>query len=148
MTTGRSHGRSSGATIRLCGEPSGKGGPISLSPEPLAVNHLDRLRIGTEVLQQPSIHLDPELAGHGALCLLIPQGRARPCAAAADGAVVILDLVASPLVGRDPIARRGQHEVFFHPLVGPGAPRLEQNEQVQRVTVAGRFATVNWVAPQ
>jgi hypothetical protein len=25
---------------------------------------------------------------------------------------------------------------------------LEQKEQVQRVTVAGRFATVDWVAPQ
>jgi hypothetical protein len=25
---------------------------------------------------------------------------------------------------------------------------LEQNEQVHRVTVAGRFATVNWVTPQ
>jgi len=25
---------------------------------------------------------------------------------------------------------------------------LEQKEQVQRVTVSGRFAMVNWVAPQ
>ena len=48
MKTGHSHGRSSGATIRLCAGPSGKACPISLSPEPFAVNHLDRLGVGSK----------------------------------------------------------------------------------------------------
>jgi hypothetical protein len=53
MKTGRPHERSSGATIRLCGGPGGKARPISLSPEPLAGNYLDRLGVGIEVLQKP-----------------------------------------------------------------------------------------------
>lgn len=103
---------------------------FSLLPQVLPIDHLDRPGVRIEVLQTPSIHLNPELAGDRALCLLIPHRRAQPCAAATNRTVVVFYLISTPLVGRDPIARRGQHEVFFRiPLGTEGTGAASHNHR-------------------
>jgi len=41
-------------------------------PQRLAIDHLDRLRGGVEILQQPRIHLHLELTGYRSLRLAVP----------------------------------------------------------------------------
>src|SRR4029077_6250090 len=99
----------------------------------LAVDDLDGLRVGVEVLQQPCIPRDAELPPPRPLPLLVPQGRARPRAAAADRAVVMFDPIASPLVGRDPVVRRCQGEIVLRLLIGAQCAAL----RAERAGAAG-----------
>ena len=117
MKTGRSHGRSSGATIRLCAGPSGKACPISLSPEPFAVNHLDRLGVGSKSSTSHAFTCTLNFPGTGRFCLSIPKRRTGPRAAAAYGAVVedALEALAQARAGiviRRPHRQDDIHESF------------------------------------
>jgi hypothetical protein len=79
------------------------------SQERLAIHHQDRLGAGIEILKQPRVHLDPERAGNRSFRLAVPKRRSGPRT----------ELIAAPLVGRDPIACRGEENIVFVILIGP-----------------------------
>jgi DDE domain len=74
---------------------------------------------GSKFLKQPGVHLHPKRARNRPFRLAIPKRRAGPRTASTNRAVVMFDLIAAPLVGRDPIARRDEDEIVFVVLISP-----------------------------
>src|SRR5271155_5227101 len=115
------------------------------SPKILAVQYFDRNDVQIEVVKQPGI--DRDLLLFRVRLVVDPFGALGIGAAATNGAMMMLDRIAPPLVGGDAVPCGRQRELL-RSVIGAERPRLEQNEHVHLATFAGASAISNGVAPQ